>query len=452
RLEPGEAAQPRAPRGGGVGCFRRLVLGTNRRCGGGHLRAPRRRSRRTGSHRGASPRHDDGRPVGRPRGLGTRTSVAALTGATSRECWTFACAHGSSVARDHATDNEATGNDATDNEATDNEAAHVRSRQRRNVASHELRPTSPARVRREPVAMPPTARRPAPKATPHQSSTASGRKAAAVKASPSKVSSSRATPSRATPSKSRTTPARVSPSTANASKANASKARQRTAQAKAASTKAASTKAASTKAASAKVRRRNVRRIGIMGGTFDPIHHGHSVAASEAAHRFLLDEVVFVPSGQPWQKADYDVSPAEDRYLMTVIATASNPRFQVSRVDIDRPGPTYTVDTLRDLRSIYGPKVDLFFIAGADAFEKTLSWKDTDQILDLAHLSGVTRPGFVLSDAHLPADTVSLVQVPAMAISSTDCRARVASGQPIWYLVPDGVVQYIAKRGLYRES
>ncbi|MEV5765674.1 nicotinate-nucleotide adenylyltransferase [Micromonospora sp. NPDC052213] len=195
----------------------------------------------------------------------------------------------------------------------------------------------------------------------------------------------------------------------------------------------------------------DIRRVGIMGGTFDPIHHGHLVAASEVADRFGLDEVVFVPTGQPWQKEDQPVSPAEDRYLMTVIATASNPRFQVSRVDIDRGGPTYTVDTLRDLHAEYGPKVQLFFITGADALEKILSWKDLDEIFELAHFIGVTRPGFELTDAHLPADTVSLVQVPAMAISSTNCRARVARGEPVWYLVPDGVVQYIAKRRLYQQ-
>jgi nicotinate-nucleotide adenylyltransferase len=193
------------------------------------------------------------------------------------------------------------------------------------------------------------------------------------------------------------------------------------------------------------------RRIGIMGGTFDPIHHGHLVAASEVADRFGLDEVVFVPTGQPWQKGATEVSPAEDRYLMTVIATASNPRFQVSRVDVDRGGPTYTVDTLRDMRAAYGPKAELFFITGADALEKILSWKDTEAMFELAHFVGVTRPGFQLTDQHLPADTVSLVQVPAMAISSTACRARVAAGKPVWYLVPDGVVQYIAKRRLYRE-
>lgn len=191
------------------------------------------------------------------------------------------------------------------------------------------------------------------------------------------------------------------------------------------------------------------RRVGIMGGTFDPIHHGHLVAASEVADRFLLDEVVFVPTGQPWQK-DARVTPAEDRYLMTVIATASNPRFRASRVDIDRGGATYTVDTLRDLRHEYGAEAALYFITGADALSRILSWKDPDDVFSLAHFVGVTRPGFALSDAHLPDDAVSLVPVPAMAISSTDCRDRVAGGKSIWYLVPDGVVHYIAKRRLYR--
>jgi nicotinate-nucleotide adenylyltransferase len=140
---------------------------------------------------------------------------------------------------------------------------------------------------------------------------------------------------------------------------------------------------------------------------------------------------------------------------MTVIATASNPRFQVSRVDMDRGGPTYTVDTLRDLRGVYGPRVDLYFITGADALNKILSWKNATDLFELAHFVGVTRPGFVLTDAHLtdadlPSDSVSLVQVPAMAISSTDCRSRVAAGEPVWYLVPDGVVQYIAKHRLYQ--
>ncbi|GIE91163.1 nicotinate-nucleotide adenylyltransferase [Actinoplanes regularis] len=187
-----------------------------------------------------------------------------------------------------------------------------------------------------------------------------------------------------------------------------------------------------------------------MGGTFDPIHHGHLVAASEVQARFELDEVMFVPTGQPYEKGK--VSPAEDRYLMTVIATASNPRFHVSRADMDRDGPTYTVDTLRDMRAVYGQSAELFFITGADALARIMWWRDALTMLGLAHFIGVTRPGFELSAADLPADRVTLVEVPAMAISSSDCRQRVASGLPVWYLVPDGVVQYINKRGLYRDS
>ena len=189
-----------------------------------------------------------------------------------------------------------------------------------------------------------------------------------------------------------------------------------------------------------------------MGGTFDPCHHGHLVAASEVAGRFGLDEVVFVPTGQPWQKSDYDVSPAEDRYLMTVIATASNPMFTVSRVDIDREGLTYTIDTLHDLREVYGAATEMFFITGADALAQILGWHRSDELFSLAHFVGVTRPGHALADPGFPDGVVSLVEVPALAISSTDCRARVAAGHPVWYLVPDGVVQYISKRRLYRAA
>jgi nicotinate-nucleotide adenylyltransferase len=193
------------------------------------------------------------------------------------------------------------------------------------------------------------------------------------------------------------------------------------------------------------------RRIGVMGGTFDPVHNGHLVAASEVTSEFGLDEVVFVPTGQPWQKAHDPVSPAEDRYLMTVIATASNPQFSVSRVDIDREGPTYTIDTLHDLRAKYGEDTELFFITGADALAAILGWHRSEELMALAHFIGVTRPGHHLSDPGFPDGAVSLIEVPALAISSTDCRARVQAGQPVWYLVPDGVVQYISKRGLYRD-
>jgi nicotinate-nucleotide adenylyltransferase len=193
------------------------------------------------------------------------------------------------------------------------------------------------------------------------------------------------------------------------------------------------------------------RKIGVMGGTFDPIHHGHLVAASEVADGFGLDEVIFVPTGQPWQKTEREVSRAEDRYLMTVIATASNPRFSVSRVDIDREGLTYTVDTLSDLHEQL-PDAELFFITGADALAQILSWRNVEEVFKYAHFVGVTRPGYVLDDDHLPAGVATLVEVPAMAISSTDCRRRVEQGRPVWYLVPDGVVQYIAKRNLYRDG
>jgi len=186
-----------------------------------------------------------------------------------------------------------------------------------------------------------------------------------------------------------------------------------------------------------------------MGGTFDPVHHGHLVAASEAAARFDLDEVVFAPTGQPSFKQDQVVSPAEHRYLMTVIATASNPRFTVSRVDVDRGGLTYTVDTLRDL-SAARPGSDLFFISGADAIEQILRWKDAAELFTMAHFVAVTRPGHRLSVEGLPPDRVSILEVPALAISSSDIRARARAGEPVWYLVPDGVVQYIAKHGLYR--
>jgi nicotinate-nucleotide adenylyltransferase len=192
------------------------------------------------------------------------------------------------------------------------------------------------------------------------------------------------------------------------------------------------------------------KRIGVMGGTFDPIHHGHLVAASEVGHFFSLDEVIFVPTGQPWQKNGRKVSPPEDRYLMTVIATASNPRFSVSRVDIDRPGETYTIDTLRDLRA-QRADAEFYFITGADALAKMISWRDADELFTMAQFVGCTRPGHQLSITNLPSDRISLVEIPALAISSTECRARVRAGQPIWYLVPDGIVQYISKRHLYRD-
>jgi nicotinate-nucleotide adenylyltransferase len=190
-------------------------------------------------------------------------------------------------------------------------------------------------------------------------------------------------------------------------------------------------------------------RLGVMGGTFDPIHLGHLVAASEVAHLFALDEVVFVPTGEPWQKAERAVTDPETRFLMTAIATADDPRFTVSRVDIERAGPTYTVDTLRDLAAQH-PGAELFFITGADALASIMTWRDPDDVLALAHLVAVTRPGHDLDAAHLPPGAATVVEIPALAISSTDCRERVAAGAPITYLVPAGVERFIVETGLYR--
>jgi len=190
-------------------------------------------------------------------------------------------------------------------------------------------------------------------------------------------------------------------------------------------------------------------RIGVMGGTFDPIHNGHLVAASEVQQKFNLDEVIFVPTGEPWMKSK--VTEGEHRYLMTVIATAANPRFTVSRVDIDRVGPTYTADTLLDIHRAR-PNADLYFITGADAIAQIMEWKDLDKVWPLAHFIAVSRPGHQLTISGLPEQGVSSLEVPALAISSTDCRSRVSRGFPVWYLVPDGVVQYINKHHLYRSN
>ncbi|HZP90740.1 MAG TPA: nicotinate-nucleotide adenylyltransferase [Actinomycetota bacterium] len=190
-----------------------------------------------------------------------------------------------------------------------------------------------------------------------------------------------------------------------------------------------------------------------MGGTFDPIHYGHLVTAEEALVQFALDGVLFVPTGQPWMKEERDVSPAEHRYLMTVIATASNPRFSVSRMEVDRHGPTYTVETLRALAE-ENPDAELYFITGADAMLEILHWKDPEEVLSLAHFIAATRPGYDL--AHFQAEAashhpkVTVMTIPALAISSTDIRQRVREGRAIRYLVPEGVKTYIEKVGLYR--
>jgi nicotinate-nucleotide adenylyltransferase len=193
-----------------------------------------------------------------------------------------------------------------------------------------------------------------------------------------------------------------------------------------------------------------------MGGTFDPIHYGHLVTAEAALWKFALDEVVFVPTGHPWMKEHKEVSPAEDRYLMTVIATASNPRFSVSRIEVERDGPTYAVDTLQELRRQAEEELDLYFITGADAILEIFQWKDPDEVLSMAHFIAATRPGHDITRLQEAAPTshphISVMDIPALSISSTDVRRRVRDGEPIRYLVPEGVHAYIHKMGLYRES
>jgi nicotinate-nucleotide adenylyltransferase len=196
-----------------------------------------------------------------------------------------------------------------------------------------------------------------------------------------------------------------------------------------------------------------VKRLGVMGGTFDPIHHGHLVAAEEVRHAFDLDLVLFVPAGDPWQKAATDVSPASERLKMTERAVVDNPAFEVSSMDVDRDGPTYTVDTLRDLTDVH-PGATLYFITGADAILDILTWKDPHEVVELATFVAVSRPGSDLGrlDALGLGDAVVTLQIPALAISSTDIRERVAGGKPIRYLVPDQVERYIAEQGLYRPA
>jgi nicotinate-nucleotide adenylyltransferase len=197
-------------------------------------------------------------------------------------------------------------------------------------------------------------------------------------------------------------------------------------------------------------------RVGIMGGTFDPVHYGHLVTAEGARFEYGLDQVLFLPSGKPPHKTDKQVSEAEHRYMMTVLATLTNPHFEVSRLDIDREGVSYTIDSLRILREKFGPQTELFFITGADAIFEITDWKDSEEYLTIAHFIAAARPGFCLEE--LPqttqnwvgehGDRFHVLRVPAMAISSTEIRERVRKGTSIRYLVPEQVEHYIRRHGL----
>lgn len=199
-----------------------------------------------------------------------------------------------------------------------------------------------------------------------------------------------------------------------------------------------------------------------MGGTFDPIHYGHLMTAGEARWRFGLSRVVFVPNRHPPHKEPKDVSDPEHRYLMTFLATVTNPHFMVSRIEIDRPGPSYTVDTIRALRRAQ-PDDELYYITGADALEQILrgEWRETAQLLELCRFIGASRPGYHLDPERWSSENhelrvhlrnVHTMEIPAMAISSTDIRARVHDGRPITYLVPEAVEGYIVKHRLYTHA
>ncbi len=198
----------------------------------------------------------------------------------------------------------------------------------------------------------------------------------------------------------------------------------------------------------------------IMGGTFDPIHYGHLVAAEAARVKFQLDKVFFVPNRQPPHKKDYQVTAAKHRYQMTVLATITNPHFYVSRIELDRPAPSYTIDTLRSVKELLGSKTQVFFISGADAILDILTWKDVDEVMEMCYFIAATRPGYRLEELGRRlgyllkkySHKVFCVEVPALAISSTDIRERVTQNRPIKYLLPESVENYIYKYELYKRA
>jgi len=192
-----------------------------------------------------------------------------------------------------------------------------------------------------------------------------------------------------------------------------------------------------------------VRRIGVLGGTFDPVHLGHLVTAQQVAEALDLRQVIFTPAGRPWQKSARQVTDPEHRLAMVELAIADNPTFTVSRVDVDRPGATYAVDTLRDLAQEF-PHTDVKFIVGADALQGFATWREPDAILAAAQLVAVTRPGYELADCGLPPGSFTTVSITGVDVSSSDCRRRVRNGHTLRYLVPAPVLEYIAAHGLYQ--
>ncbi|NLM13269.1 MAG: nicotinate-nucleotide adenylyltransferase [Epulopiscium sp.] len=199
------------------------------------------------------------------------------------------------------------------------------------------------------------------------------------------------------------------------------------------------------------------KSLAIMGGTFDPIHYGHLVTAEAVRHEFNIDQVLFMPTGQPPHKSRENITHSEHRYLMTVLATATNPSFNVSRLEIDRKGITYTIDTIKDLIKIYGTDIELYFITGADALSHILTWKDSEDLLKMCTFIAVTRPEYhkeeLIERIELIRNDyqskIHFLEVPALSISSTNIRDRIKKGMPIKYLLPESVENYIYKFKLY---
>lgn len=200
-------------------------------------------------------------------------------------------------------------------------------------------------------------------------------------------------------------------------------------------------------------------RFAVMGGTFDPIHYGHLVTAEAVRDEYDLDKVLFMPSGNPPHKMGKSPSDANHRYLMTVLATTTNPYFEVSRIEVDRQGITYTVDTLRELRNIYGEKAEIYFITGADAILEIFSWQNVDELFNLCFFVAATRPGYYKERVEQKLKEIESnykkkiydIEVPSLAISSTDIRNRIKNDKTIRYLLPEAAEDYIRKCNLYME-
>ena len=198
----------------------------------------------------------------------------------------------------------------------------------------------------------------------------------------------------------------------------------------------------------------------IMGGTFDPIHYGHLVTAEVVKHRLGVDKIMFIPTGRPAHKEGKKVVDNEIRYKMTCMATESNKDFVVSRIEIDRPGKTYSIDTVRELKKMFGPDKKFYFITGADAILDILKWRDPEELLKLCEFIAVTRPGYAKKDvldqiatiAQSYGGKINYYEVPSLDISSSDIRRRVKEGEPIKYLLPENVEKYIYDNGLYKEE